>query len=327
MDSVKFSPLSINILGRMLKGIMLVAWICILVLLAILAANGKSTKAIEEIENKIVQFFNPSYFKEPISDIYPSSILRWYLSHQKQPPPPLESLLDLIVKDPPWVDRDIASTFRKPGVKEEYYDVRRAEYVQEQCNALFSKVDSILRAIVSDRSLDPKSLYINIPEVPQVFKDRAGAKQETKIVLPQVLASWVVEQRVREDNQKQRDALVDTFLILIVLGAFGSLIFLTKDYIECDVETTLAAYFFRPILGMFLALAIFVIDMVAHSLISTADILKIRHETLYILALAAGLLSDQAYTVVSIRAQAALEKWKEKSAVSETQDKLVEPPK
>jgi hypothetical protein len=45
-------------------------------------------------------------------------------------------------------------------------------------------------------------------------------------------------------------------------------------------------------------MAMFVLDVLAHSVVSTSDILKVRHETLYILALSSGLLSEQAYEVV-----------------------------
>lgn len=74
----------------------------------------------------------------------------------------------------------------------------------------------------------------------------------------------------------------------------------------------LSAYLFRPVLGAFLAVAIFIIDIVAHSIVSTAEITKIRHETLFVLALAAGLLSDHAYDMINTRSKLALEKWGQK---------------
>jgi hypothetical protein len=62
-----------------------------------------------------------------------------------------------------------------------------------------------------------------------------------------------------------------------------------------------------------LALAVFVVDILGHSLISTADILQIRHETLYVLALAAGLLSEQAYNVLLGKASDALNQFQQGS--------------
>ena len=67
----------------------------------------------------------------------------------------------------------------------------------------------------------------------------------------------------------------------------------------------LSDYIFRPILGIFLAVAVFVVDILAHSIISTSSILEIRYEPLYILALGAGLLSETAYAWVRRNADSA----------------------
>jgi hypothetical protein len=90
-----------------------------------------------------------------------------------------------------------------------------------------------------------------------------------------------------------------------VLGAFGALIFLIRDYITADQEKNLSDYIFRPVPGMFLAVAVFVVDILAHTVISSASILQIRYEPLYILALGAGLLSETAYDWVRRSADSA----------------------
>jgi hypothetical protein len=125
------------------------------------------------------------------------------------------------------------------------------------------------------------------------------------------IIQWIAEQRVNDDLKKQRGELMDTFLLLMVLEAFGSLIFLTKGFIDQDQTTTFAACIFRPVFGIFLAMAMFVFDMPAHSIVSTFSALQVRHETLCILALASGILADQAYTIVSRRAQSILSKMRE----------------
>ncbi|ETW93289.1 MAG: hypothetical protein ETSY1_39880 [Candidatus Entotheonella factor] len=101
-----------------------------------------------------------------------------------------------------------------------------------------------------------------------------------------------------------------------MIGTFGSVIFLVRDFINLEDEsrTTLSAYLLKPILGMFLAIAVFIVDILGHATISSASILQIRHETLYVLALAAGLLSEQTYAVVSSRAQMALRNMQERDA-------------
>lgn len=295
---------------RLFKGVILAAWIGLLVWLAGLAASGKASQSILEL-------FRPSPYDYLDSDTSQNQLLAAYLSkYDDDSRPPIEAILDLIIKNPSWNERDISLQFpeQRPNEKNDNYSYenRRSRWVREHSFALFGRVDSILKSIVSDKSADPKELSISIPEIPAVYKVNIS-KQPASINLPRSVAAWVADQRLRDEATKQRNSLIDTFFILIVLGAFGSLIFLTKDYIQDDVKTNLAAYFFRPILGIFLSVAIFVIDMVAHSVISTADILKMRHETLFVLALAAGLLSEQAYAIVSYRAQNALNKLKEKS--------------
>lgn len=98
-----------------------------------------------------------------------------------------------------------------------------------------------------------------------------------------------------------------------MIGTFGSVIFLVRDFIDVEAEarTTLSSYLLKPILGMFLAIAVFIVDILAHAAVSSGSILAVRHETLYVLALAAGLLSDQTYAVVSSRAQMALKNFQD----------------
>ncbi len=87
----------------------------------------------------------------------------------------------------------------------------------------------------------------------------------------------------------------------MVLGAFGSLIFLIMDYIKLRNSSSIEAYIIRPIMGCLLAVAMFVVDIAAHTVISEANIFSVRHETLYLLAFAARLLSEQAYQAVDNR--------------------------
>jgi hypothetical protein len=141
--------------------------------------------------------------------------------------------------------------------------------------------------------------------VPPIFRGETEMTADND-----VMRSWIQRRRDKADADKQVDELVNTFLLLIVLGAFGSMIFLTRDYIAKEVDTTISAYVFRPLLGMLLAVAMFVIDLLAHSFVSTADVASIRKEPLFILAFAAGLLSEPAYEIVHERAREALEKYK-----------------
>jgi hypothetical protein len=259
------------------------------------------------------------------AELSPSQHLANYLRKYDNPPP-LEALLDRILVRPSWNERDIAQYFPNPqkGESTEDYTMAKSRWLAEQYDGLFRRVDSILQALVSDPTANVDRLLIATPEIPSVFRREAGViASDDKIELSGVVATWIKEQRMRDAESKERKSLIDTFFLLMVLGAFGSLIFLSKAYIERE-DQNLAAYVFRPILGMFLAVAVFIIDIAAHSIISTANILQTRHETLFLLALAAGILSEQAYEVVSVRAKAVLGELRRKESSALRADDDVE---
>ena len=136
---------------------------------------------------------------------------------------------------------------------------------------------------------------------------------EAKVIdidLPLSVQQWSAQFRnANKEKQRQVD-LIGTFLLLGVLGAFGSLVFLIRDYVADDVEKKFSDYVFRPVLGIFLSIAVFVVDICAHAIISTASVLEVRREPLLLLAFAAGLLSESMYDVVSERVRQAVAEWK-----------------
>ena len=208
-------------------------------------------------------------------------------------------MIDKIISNPPWNDNQ-----RESGTKEQYIE-------------LFDKIHLILKALVSDRNVVIEQVTtFERPLIPDAFvdKDKKFGQFET---LPREVVAWIKEERLRQDNTKQSYALVNTFFLLMVIGAFGSLIFLMKDYIERQEDISIASLVFRPILGMFLAMAVFIVTIFGHTVVSTADILKIRAETLYLLALAAGLLSDEAYQYVRKVASERLKEEEKRSGVQE----------
>jgi hypothetical protein len=151
-------------------------------------------------------------------------------------------------------------------------------------------------------------ITIEAPSVPELFRSQTDQSEKKYITLPQEVVTWIEEERIRSDYYNQRTDLIDTFIIVMLIGAFGSLIFLIRDYIERQELTSIASLIFRPILGMFLAMAVFIVAMFGQSMVSTAKMDQARPETLYLLALAAGLLSEDAYNAVVKRAKEALEK-------------------
>lgn len=211
-------------------------------------------------------------------------------------PPPVDAILDALV--PKWATAKNTET--NQCTRDEAATIRQAY------RYLFSKVGERLRAVARDTGADPKGIVIDGSALPPDFRNLVAPNASTEIKLPPEVQDWVLRERVRLKQEAQARALVGTFLLLAVLGALGSLIFLIRDYITADEEKTLADYIFRPVLGVFLAVAIFIVDLMAHSIISTASVLEVRYEPLYILALGAGLLSERAYNLLRGRADSAL---------------------
>lgn len=82
----------------------------------------------------------------------------------------------------------------------------------------------------------------------------------------------------------------------------GSLIFLISEHIKDEKNNDIKMYYFRPIFGMLLAVATFIVSMSFNSLTSTITIDNVRFESLLFLAFSAGLLSDKTYEMIVSRA-------------------------
>ena len=230
--------------------------------------------------------------------------------YEDHPAPPVIAVVSELIQDPSWtngqnfLDRLQEET---PNVHETDEELKNGLHKLYQ--ELFNRIEERLRGIVDDRNVDSDDIGINADMIIPFFRQNPSTDGADS----QEIKSWVDRDRNRIDSVNAREELVDTFILLIVLGAFGSMIFLTRDYIEIDreMETSVAAYVFRPLLGIFLAIAMFVIDILLHSVISTAEMTQVRMEPLYLLAFASGLLSEQAYGAVHARAQKALADYQE----------------
>jgi hypothetical protein len=145
--------------------------------------------------------------------------------------------------------------------------------------------------------------------IPSAFRQNRTVPIEKTVDLTPDVRTWIDSDRESNKAYLSKLKLIDTFVLLIIIGAFGSLIFLTRDYVMNEEEkmTPVSSYLFRPILGIFLAVSMFVVDIAANTVVSTSDILQVRRETLFVLALAAGLLSDKAYAFIDRKARGALD--------------------
>jgi hypothetical protein len=233
----------------------------------------------------------------------PSSLLQIYLAVRINPPP-IAAVLDTLSDK--WSSTE--------GLNEDCNlanEDERRQYVQqtrEKYNQLFNKIEIRLQSLAAVAPIGDRPLSIDYTILPADLRPGGAVNM---VPLPPEVVIWVSQEHTRIEQKKLQASLIDTFLLLTVIGAFGSLIFLTRDYMMHDEERGIAAYVFRPMLGIFLAMAIFTLDVLAHAILSTASILEIRHEPLYVLALAAGLLSEQAYAAIRFRAEGVLEKYRE----------------
>ncbi|MEP0873816.1 hypothetical protein NDA01_29340 [Trichocoleus desertorum AS-A10] len=122
--------------------------------------------------------------------------------------------------------------------------------------------------------------------------------KEQEIELPVEAVLWVKERQASTTARKSQIDFLDLFILLIILGGFGSWIYLVRRHIDPSTKVDLYEYFYRPPLGMTLAIAVFIVNITLHSFVSNSDINEVRRETLILLAFTAGLLSDKTYEFI-----------------------------
>jgi hypothetical protein len=287
-----------NIVGRLLKGGILLLWIISLLGLAIAAASNS-------VSEDILAFIGSdpsSYFEDDIVD--PNEELKQYLDIKYGiNPPPIESVIEKFLSEPSWTERLLTPQFVSENDDEK--KAQENHWREERYHRLFEKVNEKLTALALEKNnllMDDIGIYDIIP--PDFIHEK---EKGVSYKLPAVAVNWINAEKPRIEDMQYRRKLIDTFVLLMVLGAFGSLIFLTRDYILSTEDSSVSTYIFRPILGMFLAVAMLIVDISAHAILSQSDILEVRRETLYLLAFAAGLLSEQAYNIVAKKAKGVLD--------------------
>ncbi|MDD9971805.1 MAG: hypothetical protein OXR73_36510 [Myxococcales bacterium] len=314
---------------RALKGIILLAWLVTLVCLAIATLTNSGASVISLLPG----INNVRGSTEAGGEFSPMRYLdRFVLEHYAQHPPPLRAVLNAVVVDwpehetyrarlslrsVPGSQRDKASgpaAIWKASESSVAKSSRRAsdDELRMHYRELFRALADRLEVAVHDSDGQLESLILNEGALPSLFRGDTVGDIDLLVMAPGV-GPWVAVERDRMHQERQSGEFFDLFLILIVLGALGSLIFLTRDYLNVDAEcqTSASVFVFRPVLGMLLAIAMFVIDILAHSVLSAADVAQVRPEPLYILAFAAGLLSEQAYDLMEFYSKSALERLKE----------------
>lgn len=296
----------LRLLDRITKGMLLALWIPILIVLAVTAASNNAAPAITKMVDGI--FSSDTTQKSPNKikkDTSPSNILEEYLSFQRMSGLPIRAVLNFFVTD--WQRFNMADKYpHKSSSEDEIDDWVFTEYI-----LLFDSIRDELNEIAAYYDLDPKEAAIDAQLFSIYGPDRL---KDQKPKLPATVINWIQWERERLLSKKAKEELIDRLLLVTVLGAFGSMVFLTRDYITMrDTPAGLSAYIFRPVLGMFLALATFVVNVMAYTVLAEGRVDQIRSETLYILAFTAGLLSEQVYKSLGKKAKIALDGEPQKS--------------
>ena len=114
--------------------------------------------------------------------------------------------------------------------------------------------------------------------------------------LPIPVQQWLLQERTRR-------TLADLVVLLVVIAQLGSLTYLIVGFISPNEVPTMREIIFRPILGGFLAIGVFVANVGLLGVTSTGGIFEVRAEALYLLALGAGLFTDRVYQYLRRRVE------------------------
>ena len=287
------------IFSDVIKGTLLASWIIVLLILASLAASEKGDDILKTVSTGFSRVAKLSA-DDNSNSTNGNPETGWeylveYSDYTYTPFSIIAAVLNIVA--PNWTDVEKANASRKSPVNN----------LSSLYYPLFDVVDEHLKAIVQNENIDPKTSGIRREILPSDFIESESGNQNS-LKLPEIALNWIDYKRNENHKIEKQNKLIDTFFFMLVLGAFGSLVFLIKDFLDPKTETKYAQYVFRPILGMFLAMAVFLLDLLTHSFLSTSSIENLRVEPLYILGFAAGMLAEQAYAAVNSRAQKAIER-------------------
>lgn len=330
---------------RILKGLIILLWLWFLISVAIALSASKATGSISSIfdafigtnhiihkSKNITPYKPPPNFKlEEFRFItYRDLLIKYMATHyvHSNNPPPIESVVVTLVSNFSFARRLVPETLENELLEnnsdKDFQYKYRDEFLYQQRATIdfFARVDYRLSAAALDTKNNPNDIrLIPIEVIPIAWQstDPEGKeKDKIAVSLPIEVLTWIKQKRDIHSFEKARDSLTNTFLLLIVLGAIGSIIFLIKDFIQSEASSTVESYIFRPILGCLLAVAMFIVDIGIHTILSSADIFSVRHETLYLLALSAGLLSEKAYLALDNRASSTIGKWLDRDNAEST---------
>lgn len=285
MESKSFTRKSVIVA----KSLILVFWYMVLVVMASLAFTGKASRILEKFSAVAIE--RPLGLAENLPEGTASHspmavIISVY--DEDEFGIPAETFFDVLnAVAPDWADNNFELKTSRESKDRETSLNKEEPYV-----LLYIGVSNYLNALALDEDLDEKTAKFDKSIIPKHFKD---ILKEGDVGFPLSAQNWLQKKRKENVATDSKTNLVDTFFILVILGTFGSLIFLTKDLLSAEMENPLLMFVFRPLFGMALAVAVFIVAILAHALMTTAPLQNLRTETMYILGLGSGLLADAAY--------------------------------
>ena len=235
--------------------------------------------------------------------IYPNDILKCYLilkyqGHFIEEVPPIGMVLDQF-QSQSWRDiNTIRRTRKTPQGEEETITLTAPDYI-----ALFEIVEQHLMALSLDDLQTSGNLTVSNSILTPQFRFSDAKFQVREIALPIAAKNWVTIERNRRNELK----LVDTFFIVVILGALGSIIFLMREHIADDGTNNVRLYIYRPLFGIFLAIGTFIISISLNGLLSDEKAADVKTNSILSLAFTAGLLSEPAYKYLTELAERNLE--------------------
>jgi hypothetical protein len=257
--------------GRILKGIVLMVFIGVLAEVALEALQGTFSERLLNLRTRQTATIGPGVAD---SCETPNGVFtRWQRTNRGTNAAGLT--LDAVW--PGWRSRQNDTTCEPSIWQADWF-------------ATFSHIDGALYRMILDPSFDVKAQDVTDLILPEPKKTDASFNGR----LPLPVQQWVLSERSKR-------TLTDIVVLLVVIGMLGSLIYLIVGFISPEDVPSMRDLIFRPILGAFLAIGVFVANVGVLGVTSTGGLWEIRPESLYLLALGAGLFTDRVYEYLRSR--------------------------
>lgn len=283
--------------------VILLVWFVFLLATATLATNGNPARFMSYYVAE-----SWAYLANKQVQVTPAILLKEYTSAYETPPP-IGLVLDSVFEEKSWLSMDYYAKAKMLALTTN--DQR--EVIKNIYFTLFDRINNHLEYIV--QNYDPNKTDSNNRISATItlgypFSERTVHKT---VLLPVEVTDWVLKIPEMRKHALEQEQFLNSLLLVTVLGALGSLIYAVKDITDSTKDTSVVTFALRPFFGIFLSIVLFVLFMVAHTLVSASGISNIRYSTIYVLALAAGLLSDQTYSVLVFKLNKALTEFKSKT--------------